>query len=105
MLRLIMTGSLVAWVVACSADDGPRAYPTYQECFEDRLEVEKKPVEETIVLCCLEHPIDGASPACGATAPDCINYLTANLKQTSAGVDEVARACMTYETEKDMKEK
>jgi hypothetical protein len=104
MLRLILAASLVAWLAGCSADDGPRADPTYQECFDDQTLVEKKVVAEAIVLCCLDHPIDGAKPACGATSPDCINYLTDNLKQTSAGVDEVALACMMYEEKKDMQE-
>jgi hypothetical protein len=102
MLRLFIAGSLVvAWLPGCKNDEGPEAYPTYQECFDDHTEVEKLPIEEAIVVCCLEHPIDGMVPACGATKPDCINYLTINLKQTSAGVVEVMNACTTYEAMKE----
>ena len=108
--RRMLRVTLVSWLlgsllVACTNDEGPRAYATYQECFDDQTETQKKPVEDAIVTCCLEHPIDGQSPACGDATPDCINYLTINLKQTSAGVDEMANACMTYETKKDMQKK
>jgi hypothetical protein len=103
MLRAIaMTLSLAALPFGCKSDDGPEAYPTYQECFDDHTLTEMLPIEEAIVVCCLEHPIANVSPACGATKADCINYLTANLKQTSAGVGEVMNACQTYVDQKDL---
>ncbi len=83
---------------ACS-DPAPEAYPTYQECFDDHTEVEKLPVMEAIVVCCIDHPIAGTKPACGLTKPDCINYLTANLDQTSASTVEVMDSCAEYITQ------
>jgi hypothetical protein len=80
----------------CKDDADNEAYPTYQECFDDHTESEMLPVKEAIVVCCLEHPIDGVKPVCKTTAPDCINYLTDNLKQTSASTVEVAEACDDY---------
>lgn len=88
--------------VGCGGDSAPEAYPTYQECFDDHVMKESLPVKESIVICCLEHPINGVVPACGAIKADCINYLTANLNQTSASTVEVSDACADYITQKNM---
>ncbi|MBL0215343.1 MAG: hypothetical protein IPQ07_15835 [Myxococcales bacterium] len=92
---------LVIGSVGCK-DDPPEAYPTYQECFDDHTTHEMLPVMEAIVICCLEHPIAGVAPVCGDTKPDCINYLTNNLNQTSASTIEVMDACADYVTQKSM---
>ena len=54
------------------------------------------PVQEAIVVCCIDHPIAGMLPACATTTPDCINYLTANLNQTSASTIDVMEGCAEY---------
>jgi hypothetical protein len=92
----------VSWLAACGSDPAPAAYPTYQECFDDHTEVEGLPVPKAIVICCLEHPIAGLVPACGNAVPDCINYLTANLNQTSASTTEVMDSCADYIDQKSM---
>jgi hypothetical protein len=91
----------VCWLAACG-EDGPEAFPTYQACFDDHTGAEALPVAKAIVICCLEHPIAGVAPVCGETAPDCINYLTANLNQTSASTVEVMDACTDYIAQKSM---
>lgn len=87
--------------VGCK-DDGEEAYPTYQECFDDHTMHEMLPVQEAIVVCCLDHPINGTKIVCGETKPDCINYLTSNLSQTSASTIDVMDACGEYITQKSM---
>jgi hypothetical protein len=93
---LLLIGS-----VGCK-DDPEEAYATYQECFDDHTMVETLPAQEAIVVCCLEHPINGISPACGDIKADCINYLTINLNQTSASTTTVMDACADYVTQKNM---
>ena len=78
----------------CSSDD-VSAYDTYQDCFDDQTR--EDPAIDKILVCCLDTQIDGARPACGATAPDCINYLTNNLSQFDASTVEVQDACDQYE--------
>lgn len=90
---------LVVMLMAACGEEGHEATPhdTYQECFDVHVDDELLSPIDAILSCCLEHPIAGASPACGDTAPDCINYLTANLNQISASTTEVRDACATYE--------
>lgn len=98
---IIALGACAALATAGCGDDGHEAtaHATYQACFDTHVEDEQLPVLDAILMCCAEHPIDGARPACGATAPECINYLTANLAQTSASTVEVMDACAQYEAQ------
>lgn len=93
MRRLVL---LVIACIGCKSESGSEPFATYQDCFDKLVETDKQPVEDAIVECCLDHPIDKVKPVCKDTAPDCINYLTANLNQTSASTVEVMEACQTY---------
>ena len=93
--------ALIAVLSSGCGEDPPTAYPTYQACFDEKTMAEAKLVPQAIVACCLEHPIGGMTEACGATAPDCINYLTANLNQTSASTVEVMDSCAEYVMQKN----
>ncbi len=87
----------VAGVLGCG-EDGHQAtpYATYQACFDVHAEDEMLPVLEAIAACCVDHPIADQRPACGADAPACINYLTANLSQFDASYVQVQDACAAY---------
>jgi hypothetical protein len=82
--------------IACSPDT-PQAYPSYQECFDDRVLVLMDPVEEGIVTCCLDHEINGVAPSCGADQNACVSFLTNNLFPASADTTQVRNACIEYE--------
>ena len=77
-------------------EDPPESFPTYQECFDSRTMEAAQLVPDAIVMCCLDHPIGGMTSACGLTTPDCINYLTAQLSQTSASTVEKMDSCAAY---------
>jgi len=98
-----MRFALVAFLfcVACGGS-GEQAYPTYQECFDDHVNVEALPVQEAIVICCLDHPIAGHTEVCGSTTADCMTYLSTNLSSSSATQTDVSAACMDYVTQKGM---
>jgi hypothetical protein len=88
---------------ACGGDDGEgEAFPTFQECFDDHHVAESLSVNNSIVVCCLDHPIGGASMVCGADAAACKAYLGTNLSTTSATTTEVDAACADYVTQKGM---
>ncbi|MBK9030301.1 MAG: hypothetical protein IPL61_03000 [Myxococcales bacterium] len=93
--------TLVA-TLACDSHDHPESYATFQECFDDHTTVESLPVTEAIAICCLEHPIAGVAPVCGATAPACETYLGTNLATTSATPAEVTAGCADYITQRGM---
>jgi hypothetical protein len=101
-LAVVLFSFVVIGAAGCEDGHDHSAYTTYQACFDQHTMKEKLPLQEAIVVCCLDHPIDGVSPACGDTKPDCINYLTANLNQTSASTTEVMDACTEYVSQKSM---
>lgn len=79
------------------------AYDTYQDCFDEHTIEESLPVQQAIVICCLDHPIGGmGNPVCGDTAPSCATYLGANLTPTSATQTDITAACQDYVTQKNM---
>jgi hypothetical protein len=93
MRRLIVLLLLV--LVGCG-DDPPEAFDTYQLCFNKVNESNGQRVLDSIVECCIEHPIAGVAPVCKDTVADCINYLTANLNQMDASTVDVMNACAAY---------
>lgn len=82
-----------AALTACGDEDPPTA-ETLQACFDDQPDASLPTAR--IVTCCLETVIGGQRYACGTTVPDCINYLTANLNQTSADTVQVREGCEQY---------
>jgi len=93
MRRLLLTLIVVS---ACKSDP-IESYPDYQSCFDDVTTKTNMPVVvDTLVECCLDHPIDGVKPACKDTVADCINFLTNAVKQTDASTVDIMDACMSY---------
>ena len=101
-LAVVLSSLVVLGSIGCDHDHEHSAFPTFQECFDEHTMKESLPKIEAIVVCCLDHPINGVSPACGDIKADCINYLTANLNQTSADTVEVMDACTEYVSQKSM---
>lgn len=86
---------LVSVLAACHSHDDP--YATYQACYVDHHENESLSVSESIVVCCLDHPIEGET-GCGNTAAECVTYLTG--KVTGPTSDEIMTACDEYVVQK-----
>ena len=91
----------LVFVAACGGGSSKK-YDTYQACFDDVIKQDKTNVE-TIVECCIDKQIAGMDgPLCGADEPECINYLTTNIKQTDADITVKQQACAAYVAEKAM---
>ena len=88
--------ALMVVLAAGCGEDPPESFPTYQACFDARTMEAAQLVPDAIVMCCLDHPIGGVTSACGLTTPDCINYLTVELSQTSASTVEKMDSCAAY---------
>jgi hypothetical protein len=89
----------VLFCVACGhSHDG---YSTFQACFDEHVGAEALPFQEAVVVCCLDHPIDGVKEACGTNAANCVLYLDANLTSTATEA-EVQAACDEYARQKGM---
>ena len=87
--------------VACGSDEPDEgAYDTFQGCFDDHHVVEASPVNESIKICCIDHPIGvppiGPNVVCGETSAACQAFLDANLDGPSATVTEIVTACNQY---------
>jgi len=104
----IATTLLLSWLVfplvltACGDDktDGngdAEPYDTLQACYVDHHEVESLPVGQAIVVCCIDHPIAGVHPSCGATATECVSHVRAAL-DSSITDTEISAACADYQT-------
>ncbi len=99
-MRLLCTAIALFSFAACH-DHDHEGFATFQACFDEHTVEEALPFKEAVVVCCTDHPIDGKTDACGATAPECVTYLTANLMST-ATTTEVEAACDEYVIQKGM---
>lgn len=88
----------------CGGDDGgEEAFDTLQDCFDDHTSTsgEGLPIQQAITVCCLEHPIAGKAPSCGATAAECNTIVRAGLSAATTTADIMA-ACTDYQTQLGM---
>ena len=104
-MRFAVAATVLSSVVlfaACGSDDEGEgeAFPTFQECFDDHHNAEALSVNNSIVVCCIDHPINGVKLVCGADATACKTYLGTNLSSSSATDAEVDAACADYATQK-----
>jgi hypothetical protein len=101
MRALVFATLWCSWVLGgCGGEDHEAsAYSSFQACFDVHAEDEGMTAVDAIFTCCLDHPIEGQRPACGASSSACVNYLTNNLKQTSASYVDLQDACYYYEGE------
>lgn len=90
-----------ALLLSACHDHAHEGFDTFQACYDDHAVDEMLPFQEAVVVCCLDHPIDGDSEVCGATAPECVTYLNANLSSTATAT-EVEAACDEYVIQKGM---
>ena len=103
----IVSALCLPFAASCGDDHGEEPFDTLQLCFDDHHVEESLSVHDSIVVCCLEHPIAGVHPSCGDTAAACQALLGGtdsvhNLSTSSATTAEVMTACADYVTEKTM---
>jgi hypothetical protein len=96
-MRLVLAAVLC--LAACH-DHDHEGFATFQACYDDHHVDEMLGVQESLVVCCLDHPIDGHSEVCGSTATECVTYLTANVQGPTQA--EVMASCTEYVTQKGM---
>ena len=113
-MRLLRSALLaavcLATFTACSTTPTKDADPfaTMQACFDEHHVTESLPVNQSIVVCCLDHPIAGVHPSCGNTVSDCTARLEGTdpvgmLTQTSEVTPAVIMAaCTDYISKKGM---
>ena len=81
-------------------DHEHEGFATFQACYDDHHTSEMLGIQESIVVCCLDHPIDGHSEVCGTTAAACEAYLMQNV--TGPTMAEITASCAEYITQKGM---
>jgi hypothetical protein len=93
-----------AFLFAACHDHEHDAYDNFQKCFEDHTMVEALPVDQAIVICCIEHPLGSApqNTACGADAQACVTFVTANVAAGTATAAQITMGCDEYVTQRGM---
>jgi hypothetical protein len=85
---------------ACGDHGGGDAepYPSLQECYDDHHVVESFGHEESIKICCLDHPL-GAAPAnvaCGEDQAACETFVDAEVDDADLTLPDITAACAGY---------
>lgn len=98
LLACSLAASLLA---ACGDSDKMDADPfdTLQACYDEHHGVESLPIQQAIVVCCVDHPIAGVHPSCQDTQAGCVSHVRANLDASVVDAD-IAAACTTYISQK-----
>jgi hypothetical protein len=76
-------------------------FASLQACFDEHHVMEHFTVQQSIVVCCLDHPIgpSGEHPSCKDTQVDCVAHVRAELDASVVDAD-IQGACTTYITMK-----
>jgi len=107
VLATIVFSTLIA---ACGGTNTVDADPfaTLQACFDEHHVTEGLSINDSIVVCCLDHPLGTAMthPSCKDTVADCVTYLGSDpvgmLSTASASASDVQTACTDYISKKGM---
>jgi hypothetical protein len=87
-------------VVACSSKSNDAdPFDTLQACYDEHHNVESLSVHDSIVVCCLDHPIAGIHPSCKDTQADCVTHVDAEL-DASVVLSDIQTACTDYIAQK-----
>jgi hypothetical protein len=86
-------------LVGCSDAKGnnmdAEPYATLQACFDEHHKDESLSVHDSIVVCCLDHPIAGKHPSCGVSQTECVGHVSPAL-DSSVTSNDVDAACASY---------
>jgi hypothetical protein len=94
--------SLPLVFAACggSDDNDSEPFDTLQACYDDHHSgAESLPVQQAIVVCCIDHPIAGVHPSCLDSQAACVGHVRAAL-DTTVTDNDISAACTTYISEK-----
>lgn len=86
---------------ACGHSHSSGSYDSLQQCFDDHHNDESLPIDQSIVICCLEHPIGGSTTPCGDTQSACEAFVRDALDNTVTAAD-ISAGCAIYIEQKAM---
>jgi hypothetical protein len=88
-------------LTACGSTNQMEAepFPTLQACVDEHDKTESLSVHDSVIVCCLDHPIAGIHPSCGTTQADCITHVRAELDPSVTDTD-IQIACTDYISQK-----
>jgi len=96
LIALVFALPLV--LVACGDDKkdaDAEPFATLQDCFDEHHVEESLSVLEALVVCCVDHPINGVHPSCGATKAECVTHIGAEIEPAPTA-DEIDATCADY---------
>lgn len=99
MRTAVLVTALLAIPLALAACHGHDGFDTLQACYDEHTNVERLPVQDAIVVCCLDHPVQGVNPSCRDSQADCVAHVDAEL-DASVSLSDIQMACTTYINER-----
>lgn len=111
-LRLALV--IAALIAACGGSSSKDADPfdTFAACYNEHHNVESFSVQQTITICCIDHPIGGrpANVVCGSDAPACVSYVSMWVGSAGSGgsgtadasAADIQAACTDYINQRSM---
>jgi hypothetical protein len=97
LISISLTLPLV--LAACGGgNDDADPFDTLQDCYDDHHNEESLSVHDSIVVCCLDHPIAGVHPSCETTQAACVTHVDAEL-DASVTLADIQTACTDYVAE------
>lgn len=94
-MRLTVRLACAYLVFGALGCDNTKPYPSYQACFDDRVNVSQLQITEAIVACCDGDITGMPAPVCGTTVAECTSYLATNLTEGATTGDKSA-GCTQY---------
>jgi len=89
-------------LAACGDDqkaEDAEPFATLQDCYDEHHVEESLPVTEALVVCCVDHPINGVHPSCGTTKAECVTHIGAEI-DPALTTDEIDATCTDYIAQK-----
>lgn len=91
--RALLSFTLV--LAACGGSKDADPFDTLQACYDEHHNMESLSVHDSIVVCCLDHPIAGIHPSCKTTQAECVTHVDAEL-DPSVSLGDIQMACTDY---------
>lgn len=98
-MRIAALGFLIALPFAATCGHSHDGFDTLQACYDEHHNREMLSIQQSIVVCCLDHPVDGVNPSCTDTQATCVSHVDAALDD-SVTMSDIQAACTEYINQK-----
>ncbi len=111
-LRLALITAAFAAACGSSGTKDADPFATFAACYDEHHNMESFPATQTIVICCIDHPLGGqpATTVCGSDAASCVTYVSMWVGSAGSGGSgttdvssaDIQTACTDYVNQRSM---